>query len=111
MKIDQRMLHDKLGPYSIRWPEISYLKLCEYLEQRGVDHQALVKVLRRAGGELVDGGGALLDLKDVLCPPEHSETLVHVLTPSSDPGDHLDIASLLIVTLLHHLETLHSGSV
>ena len=88
-----------------------FLNLYQYLEQRGVDHQALVKVLRRTGGELVDGGGALLDLKDVLCPPEHPETLVHVLTPGSDPGDHLDVASLLLVTLLHHPETLDNGSV
>ena len=83
-----------------------FLKHCQYLEQRGVDHQTLIKVLRRAGGQLVDGGGALLDLYYVLCPPEQPETFVHVLTPSSHPGDHLDVASLLPLTLLHHPETL-----
>ena len=78
----------------------------QYLEQRGVDHQTLVKVLRRACGQLVDGGGAFLDLEDVLRPPEHPETLEHVLTARRDPGDHLDVASLLPLALLHHPQTL-----
>ena len=81
-------------------------KINNNLEQRGVDHQTLVKVLRRAGGQLVDGGGALLDLENVLRPPEHPETLEHVLTAGGDPGDHLDVASLLPLALLHHPQTL-----
>ena len=81
-------------------------KIKHYLEQRCVDHQTLVKVLRGAGGQLVDGGGSLLDLEDALRPPEHPETLEHVLTAGRDPGDHLDVASLLPRALLHHPQAL-----
>ena len=47
-----------------------------------------------------------MDLEDVLRPSEHPETLEHVLAARRDPGDHLDVASLLPRTLLDHPETL-----
>ena len=80
---------------------------CEVLlEQRGEDHQVLVKVLRGAGSRLVDGGGSLLQLQDVLRPLEYSQALEHLVTLGRDRGDHHDVVLLLP---LHHLDTASAG--
>ena len=39
------------------------------------------KVLRGAGRGLVDGGGSLLQLQDVLCPLEYSQTSSELSSP------------------------------
>ena len=72
-----------------------------YLEESCVYHEPLVQVLGGAGGHLVGGRGALLDLEDALRPPEHPETLEHVVTAGGDPGEHLDV----VPGLLHHPQT------
>ena len=81
------------------------LRLKILLEECGVDHQPLIKVLRSAGSCSVLCWRPLLYLQDVLRPLEYPHALVHVVTVGGDLGDHLDVVLLLLL----HLHTAGPG--